>query len=329
MREISRRNDSSALDSRRALRCSSWTTLRATPKKYPTRSAYEETSTSRHLAATLRTVSMARSSGFAHRRPAKKNTSLRMISAHLLSASRLRSGPGGGAVRIQEIEKLLPRVHSETWPRHNARILSSIFTAIPPAVRTPPSRTAPPAILPPHLELRLTQRGGRGALGLQHLDIESPHQLAGGLVIDLPQARHHALRSGVEKAANHPGQAFSLQLLAEGGAARAQHDQFSGEAQTVDVVQTQESVLRLSVLVVQRQHQTGEPGILVVDNAVRREVDDSVLRQCGPERGGAARIETGSLQRQASGSGRDDGISFLTRRRQPRPPAAVLTNPRP
>src|SRR5687768_9282022 len=147
-------------------------------------------------------VSMARSSGFAHRRLAKKQTSLRVISAHRRSASRSRSGP---AAPLRFGSRKLKSSSHDSAPRPPCHAMTREFSHVLPPFSLEregrPIEWRLPAVLFPHVELSLPQRGGRGTLRLEHLGVEPAHQLAGGLVVHFPEAGHHALGPGVEKAA--------------------------------------------------------------------------------------------------------------------------------
>ena len=83
-------------------------------------------------------------------------------------------------------------------------------------------------------------------------------------------------RAGVHEATGEPDQPFAANLASQRGFARAEHDQIGVQPERVDVVQPQEPVLRLTLGIVQREHEPRELRMRVVQQAVRREVDDGI-----------------------------------------------------
>jgi len=100
-----------------------------------------------------------------------------------------------------------------------------------------------PSRLPPHRNLRLSERRRRRRLVDQHVSIEPFHQFGRGFISDIPQARYYARSPGVHKPPRQSGQTFAFNLLAERGAAGREHDQFCVEFQVVNLVRAQKPLL--------------------------------------------------------------------------------------
>jgi hypothetical protein len=153
-----------------------------------------------------------------------------------------------------------------------------------------------PASAPRELELRAPQRGGRRLAVLQHRPVETLHQLRRRLVVDLPQAGHHARGARVHEAAGQAYEAFAPEVLPQTRLAPAQDHEVCRELEVVDVVQPQEAVRSPAVVVEQREHHTGQLRPARVEHGMRREVDDAVLRELGARGGRAIRGKTGGLE---------------------------------
>src|SRR5262245_47726972 len=110
------------------------------------------------------------------------------------------------------------------------------------------------------------------------------HQFSGRQIIYLPEARHDALGSCVHEPASQSDEALAFDLPAQSGLAGAQDHEVCGQPQVEDIAHPQESVLRFSIFVHERKHQTREFRMFAVDQAVSGEMDDAVLAQlsaCG------------------------------------------------
>ena len=127
-----------------------------------------------------------------------------------------------------------------------------------------------------------TTQGGRGSRATRaETTIERCHELGGGRVVHRPQAGQYTRRPRVHERPGHADQPFATDLLAEGRAAAAQHDEVGGEIQVHDVAGGQEAVLRPALAVEQRQHEPREIGMAAVEEAVRGEVNEPVVREVG------------------------------------------------
>jgi hypothetical protein len=174
----------------------------------------------------------------------------------------------------------------------------------------------PPAPLAHELELRGSQRGGRLEPLFPHRLIEPRHQLRRGLVVDLPEAREHQPRAGVHKATDEADQAFASDPLAHGAAAAAQHNEIDRQLHVVDVVQPHEPLARRTMLVEEGQGDPRQLGALVVDDRVRREMNDAVVPDGGVEGARDVRLESEAQVRTARERGNASG--FLSRPDQAR-----------
>ncbi len=89
----------------------------------------------------------------------------------------------------------------------------------------------------PHVQLRLAQRGRRGAFVLEQGAVEAGHQPRRGLVADAPQADDNLGRPGVHEATGQSDQPFATDKRAQPGFAGAEDDEFGGQLQVEDVRQ--------------------------------------------------------------------------------------------
>ena len=79
------------------------------------------------------------------------------------------------------------------------------------------------------------------------------------------RVRNHARRAGVHEPARQTNQTFAFDLFAERSLTRTQHYEIGIELEIVDVVQTQETILRPALFVNEREHNTGQIRMLVID----------------------------------------------------------------
>ena len=103
-----------------------------------------------------------------------------------------------------------------------------------------------------------------------------------------------------------------LNLFAECRLAGAQHHQVGAEFQIVDFVKAQKTILRLARFIHQREHDAGQLRMFAVEQAMRREMYDAILRR-------SALVAVSRLARNRAPSGlprRSDGensLGFKTR----------------
>ena len=65
---------------------------------------------------------------------------------------------------------------------------------------------------------------GGGALPGEQGGIEVAHEFGGGLIVDAPEGGEYAVGAGVEEGVGKAEEAFSVEVLAEGGAAGGEGD---------------------------------------------------------------------------------------------------------
>src|SRR5947209_8072667 len=102
-------------------------------------------------------------------------------------------------------------------------------------------------------ELRLAKGGGPGPAGDQRLPIELLHERGRGPVVHAPKRGDHARSAGIHESPDEPDQPLPAHVLAESRAAAAQDHQLGGQAQAVDVGETQEPVARVPLGVEARE----------------------------------------------------------------------------
>src|SRR5687768_6234795 len=100
-----------------------------------------------------------------------------------------------------------------------------------------------PLLLTPHLDLCGAKRGGRALPILQHLLVETRHQLRRRLVAHVPQAHHDTRGAGVHEPSRKPDQPFTSDLFPETGLTRAQHNEFGRKSEVEDLVGAEEPIL--------------------------------------------------------------------------------------
>src|SRR5207247_150510 len=122
-----------------------------------------------------------------------------------------------------------------------------------------------PSFLFPHLNLRRSESSRRPQSASKHSLVESLHQFRRRFILHVPQACHHSRCSRVHESASQSHQPFAFHFLSQCCLTRAQNHHVSSELQIVNVMQSQEPILRPALLVHQREHHAGQFGVLAVD----------------------------------------------------------------
>src|SRR5262245_12105130 len=163
----------------------------------------------------------------------------------------------------------------------------------------------------PHRYLRGPQCGRWPLAARQHAFIKMLHHLRARAIVDLPHARYHARRAGIKKSARQSDESFALDLSTKRGLARAQHHEVRGEPQVINVIEAEKSVSRPPGPIDQREHNTRQFGVLIIEQTMRCEMHDPILPQIRAQHRIAAFIEIQSLQISLAGCQSHDLIGFV------------------
>src|SRR6266850_5834607 len=83
--------------------------------------------------------------------------------------------------------------------------------------------------------------------------------------------------------------------------------------QVIHVPQPQESALRITLFIHQREHKAGQIRMVIIQDRMRREMDNPIALQIRIHRGSLRGVETQSRHPPIFRDHREYGISFLTR----------------
>ena len=136
-----------------------------------------------------------------------------------------------------------------------------------------------PAWILRHRDLCGAEGCGWSKLLTEHCFVKTFHKLSRGPIVDLPQTRNHARRTGVHEPASQSDEPFAANFFSERRLTCAQHDEIRRQFQVIQIVESQKSILRLTFLIDERQHDSRQLRMTVVDDAVRCEVDHAILAQ--------------------------------------------------
>src|SRR5262249_55770611 len=108
---------------------------------------------------------------------------------------------------------------------------------------------------------------------------------------DVPQARDDPWSAGIHEPSDDRDNAFTFDLFAERSPAGAQHDEIGPEFQVVYVMGRKKSILRMALLVDERQHYARQLRVLAVDQGVGGKMHDPVPRKLWTRRSSPVRLE--------------------------------------
>src|SRR5262249_10990062 len=174
-----------------------------------------------------------------------------------------------------------------------------------------------PAFLSGHFKLSRPQSRPRWQTVFEHPLIKKLHQFRRRQIVYSPQTCDHARRASIHKSAGQPDQSLALDLFAQSSLACAEHDQIGVELEVVDLMQSQKSVLWLSLPVKKREDQPGKFWPFAVEQTVGRKMHDAVLTQFPALCHVAAGVEVNRFEPCSSRSQRNDAVGFIAREGEP------------
>src|SRR5438067_8482467 len=122
------------------------------------------------------------------------------------------------------------------------------------------------------------------------------HKFRSCPVVDEPKAGDHPRSAGVHEAARQADESFAFDLFAKGRLASAQDYEVSVQSQIVNLIETHKTILRLTLLIHQRQNNSGQFRMPTVNQPMRSEMHDAILVKIGARRGRAIGHEINRLK---------------------------------
>ena len=174
-----------------------------------------------------------------------------------------------------------------------------------------------PAWILRHRDLGGAEGCGWSKLLPEHRFVKAFHKLSRGPIVDLPETRNHARRTGVHEPARQSDESFAANLFSERRLTCAQHDEIRRQFQVIQIVESQKSILRLTFFIDERQNDSRKLGMIVIDDAMRCEVDHAILAQLSARGEFPACCEVDGFEFSITSCQSRDRVSFLATETQP------------